>query len=64
MALCNGSMFCCVLFCVHSSFINHLDGEERAGCIALFVFLVSRNCYVFLPHDTTGLFAVYNCGFS
>ena len=24
--------------------LNHLDGEERAGCFALFVFMVSRDC--------------------
>ena len=30
-------------------------GEERAGCFALFVFLVSRDCRVALPHDSTGL---------
>ena len=30
---------------VHSSInnCNHHDGEERAGCFALFVFLVSRD---------------------
>ena len=26
---------------------------ERAGCFALCVFLVSRDCYVALPSDTT-----------
>ena len=28
---------------------------ERAGCFALFVFLVSCDCCVALPHDATGL---------
>ena len=37
-------------------FCNHLDGEERASCFALFVLLVSRNCCVALPHDATGIF--------
>ena len=37
--------------------INH-DGEERAGFFTLFVFLVSRDCCVALPHDATGLSAV------
>ena len=37
--------------------INH-DGEERADCFTLFVFLVSRDCCVALPHDATGLSAV------
>ena len=39
-------MFCCVLHCVQYSFCNHLDGEEAAGCFALFVLLVSRDCCV------------------
>ena len=39
-------------------------GEERAGCFALFVFLVSRECCVALPHDATGLSAVCDCGIS
>ena len=33
-------------------------GRERAGCFALFVFLVSRDCCVALPHDAKGLSAV------
>ena len=37
---------------------NHLDGEERADCFAKFVFLVSRDCCVALPHDATGLSTV------
>ena len=58
-------MFCCVLLCVHSSFVcNHLDGEERAGCFALFFILVSRDCCVAIPHDTTGSSAVCDCGIS
>ena len=41
----------------------HLDGEKRAGCFALFVFLVSRDC-VALPQDATDLSAVCDCGIS
>ena len=41
---CNYSMFCCGLLCVHS----------KAGCFALFVFLVLLDCCVALPHDATG----------
>ena len=44
--------------------LHHLDGEERAGCFALFVFLVSRECCVAIPHDATGLSAVCDCGIS
>ena len=43
-------------------FCNHLDREERAGCCALFVFLVSCDCYVTLTHGAVGCFAVCNCG--
>ena len=39
-----------------------LHGEERAGCFAFFVFLVPRDCYVDLRHDTTGFPAVCDCG--
>ena len=39
-------------------------GREIAGCFALFVFLLSRDCYVALPHDATGLSAVCDCGIS
>ena len=57
-------MFCCALFCVHSSFAIISIGEERAGCFALFVFLVSRDCCVALPRNATGLSAVCDCGIS
>ena len=35
---------------------NHLDGEERAGCSNLIVFLISRDCKcsVALPHGAMG----------
>ena len=59
-------MFCRALRCFHNIFLfcNHLDGKERAGCFALFVFLVSRDCCMALPHDATGLSAVCDCGIS
>ena len=41
-----------------------LDGEERAGCVALLVFLVSCECCVALPHDATDLSEVCDCGIS
>ena len=43
---------------------NHLDEEERTNCFALFVFLVSRDCCVALPHNATGLSAVCDSGIS
>ena len=54
VGFCNCSMLCCAL----------LDGEERAGCFTLNVFLVSRDCCVALPQDATGLSAVCDCGIS
>ena len=42
-------MFCCTLVYVHSSFAIILMGEERVGCFAWFVFLVSRDCCVAFP---------------
>ena len=63
MGFSNCSMFCCSLLCLFQ-LCNHLDGVERADCFALFVFLVSRDCCVVLPHDTTGLTAVCDCGIS
>ena len=52
------SLFCCALLCVRSSFAIILMGKERAGCFALFVFLMSRDCCVALPHSATGLSTV------
>ena len=59
---CYCSMFCCAL--IYVQFCNHLDGEERACCFTLFVFMVSRDCCVALPNDATGLSAVCDCGIS
>ena len=39
-------------------FCNHLEGEERAGCFASFVFLVYHDCCMALPRGAMGLFAV------
>ena len=44
--------------------INHLDGEEGAGCFALFVFLVSRDGWAALPRGAMRLSAVCDCGIS
>ena len=55
-------MFCCMLLCVHSSFTIILMG--MSGLVALLVFLVYRDCCVALPHNATGLSAVYDCGIS
>ena len=50
--------FMSILFC------NHLDGEERAGCFAKFVFLVSCDGCVALSRGAMDLSAVCNCGIS
>ena len=36
--------------------------EERDGCFALFVFLVSHDCFVAFPTCVTDLSAVCDCG--
>ena len=41
-----------------------LDGEERAGCFALLVFLVSCEGCIALPNNATHLSAVSDCGIS
>ena len=54
--------------CSYNAFSNEwfgVDlGEDRAGCFALFVFLVSHVCCVALPRDAMGLSAVCDCGIS
>ena len=37
---------------------THLDGEDRAGCLAQFINLVSRDCCVALPRGAMSLSAV------
>ena len=64
MRVCNCSMFCCTLLYVHSSFCNQLDGEERAGRFAWFVFLVSHSRCMAFPRGAMGLSAVCDCGIS
>ena len=59
MGVCNCSLFCSALLFVHSSFaIISMGKRERDGCFALFVFLVSHDCCVALPHGAMGLSAV------
>ena len=53
VGVCNCSMFC-----------NHLDGEERFGYFAWFVFLVTLHGCVALPRGAMGLSAVCDCGIS
>ena len=55
--------FLCVSLCLFQ-FCNHLDGEERAGCFALFVFLMSRDCCEALSRDAMGMSEVCDCGIS
>ena len=52
-------MFCCALLRVQYLFCNHLDREERAGCLPS----VSC-CCVAVPRGATGLSAVCDCGIS
>ena len=53
-----------VYFISIATCIDNFDGEERAGCFALFVFLVSCDCCVTLPRGATELSAVCECGIS
>ena len=45
---------------------HHLDGEERAGCFALTVFLMSwdSKCSVYFPLGAVSWSAVCDCGIS
>ena len=65
MGFCFCSMFCYALHSVHSGFaIISMGKRESRLLFALFVFLVSYDCYVALPHGTLGLSAVCECGIS
>ena len=51
-------VLCFVVLNFVSILVLHLGGEERAGCFALFVWLVSHDFCMALPQDATGLSAV------
>ena len=60
LGYCNCSIFCSVLpFYVHSSFSIILMGKRE-----LVSLLCVFDCCVALPHGTTGLSAVCDCGVS
>ena len=52
------------LLFVHSSFAIISMGKEGAGCFALFVPQVSRDCCVALPRGVMGWSAVCDFGIS
>ena len=56
----------CFIVCYFMSILvcNYLDGEERTGCFAKYVFLMSRDCCVSLPCGAIGLSANCDCGIS
>ena len=54
LGLCNYSMFCSVLLYVNSSLANILMEKRELVALLCFVFLVSRDSCVALPHDDTG----------
>ena len=67
--VCGGSVLIFVwyaLLYVHSSFGNHLDEEERAGCVDVIVSQVYCYCKysVALLHGAMGWHAVCDCGIS
>ena len=45
-------------------YVHHINGEEKAGCFAYFVFLVFGDYGVALPHGAMGLSAVCDCDIS
>ena len=55
-----------VLYIVSFWFCNHLEGEERAGCFPLTVFLMScvSQCSGALSHGCVGWSALCDCGIS
>ena len=57
-------VLCWLLFWYALRYCNHLDVEERAGCFAFIVFLISCycKCPVALPHGAVGWSAVCECG--
>ena len=57
-------LFCLFLSGPLRQVLQVLNGEERAGSFALFVFLMSRDWCVAVPHNATGLSAVCDCGIS
>ena len=53
------------LLCVHSSFtIISMGKRELVALLCLSSWCLVINCCVALPHDATGLSAVYDCGIS
>ena len=63
MRFCNFSMFNCELLCVYSSFAIILMEKRELVALGFFVFLVSRDCCVALPHGAKGLSAVVSVVF-
>ena len=55
-----------ILYFVSFWFCNHIDGEDRAGCFTLIVFLMfcDSQCSVAIPNGTMGWSAVCDCGTS
>ena len=64
MGFCNCSMVCGALLLSNLVLQSSWWGRERAGCFALFVLLVPRDCCVVLPHGATALSVVCDCGIS
>ena len=64
MGLCNCSMFCCALLCVHFSFSIITTGKRELVVLLCSSSIVSLDCCVALPHDATVLSAVCDCGIS
>ena len=61
-----GVLYFVLVLLFSTLFCNHLDGDERAGCFTLIVFLVSFDyyCSEALPRLAVGWSAVFDCGIS
>ena len=64
--MCASVILLCFVVCYVVSIVvcDHLHGEKRAGSFILFVFLVSRDCCLALPHGATDFSAVCNLDIS
>ena len=51
---------------MHVPLCNHLEEEEKAGCIAIIVLQMYcyYKCSVAIPHGTVGWSTVCDCGIS
>ena len=64
MGVCNCSMFCCALLCVHSGNAIVLVGGGESWLLCLVCLPGVCGGWAALPRGATGLSAVCGCGVS